>query len=132
MELSDKDKERILATKENIRNLTSEISILLVDSENNRDKIIEKMSHIISYISELSALSNYLICDPGLNVFRGDLWDIQMLFESDGMKYVLRNDIERFCSRANSVTFHEKDMSILSKIQIKLKNLNIINKPFSK
>jgi hypothetical protein len=132
MQLSDKDKDRILATKDNIRKLTSEIVILLPESQNNRDEILDKMSQIIGYISNLCAISNYLSSEPDLRDFKRDYRDIQDMFEVEGWKYILRNHVERFCSRANSVTFYEEKASLLSKIQIRLKNLNIINKPFSK
>jgi hypothetical protein len=46
------------------------------------------------------------------------------MFEQYGMEFVLRNDIERFCVKASSITFHKK-MGILSKIEIKVKEFHV-------
>lgn len=131
MPLSENDKVQILTTKENIRKLSTEISVLLVDSKKNRAEILDKMNQIIGHVADLCAISDYMNSEPNLPGFRRDYWAIQMMFEQDGRENVLRNHVERFCSRANSVIFHE-NVSLFSKMQIKLKNFNFINKPFSK
>jgi hypothetical protein len=84
MELSDKDKGLILDTKRNIRQITSEISSLISDIHKNRDEILDKMSHITGYISDLCAITNNSNCDPDLQDFRKDYWIIQSLFDSQG------------------------------------------------
>lgn len=132
MQLSENDKALILSKKDNIKKITSEIftlldnsqkNTLLNDSQKNRTKILDLMTQIISNLSDLSAISNYLSSEPDIHSFRRELWDIQTMFESEGMQYVLRNSIEIFCIRANSITFHEKQSGLFSKIEIKLENL---------
>jgi len=124
MQLSENDKTLILAKKENIRKITNEISVLLADSQKNRTEILNQMNQIVGNLSDLSAISNYLNSEPDLRSFRRDFWIIQTMFEQNGSEYLLRNAIERFCNRANSITFHKKE-GMFSKIEIKIENFHL-------
>lgn len=130
MELSDKDKELALSTKQSIRQLTSEISIPLSDIQKNRDEIFEKMSHITGHISDLCAIMNNSNCEPDLHNFRDEYLRIQVSFSSELGGNILRNRIERFCNSANSVIFNETKQSWFSQIQIRIKNITIFKNLF--
>jgi len=122
MQLSENDKTLLLSKKEDIRKISSDIFLLLDEPKKNRTQILNLINQIVGNLSDLSAISNYLCSEPDIRTFRRDFGDIQVKFEQDGTKFILRNDIERFCNRANSITFFE-NVSILSKIEIKLESL---------
>ena len=124
MQLSENDKTLILAKKENIQKITTDISVLLADPMKNRAQILIQMNQIVGNLSDLNVISNYLNSEPDLHSFRVDFDTIQMMFEQDGRKHILRNKIERFCNHANSIRFYEK-CSIFPKIEIKIKNFHL-------
>ena len=127
MQLSEKDKDLYLAKKENIRKVSSEIINLLNDSPKNelkikekRTEILDRMTIILGYLSDLSIITNSENSKPYLPSFRNDFWDIQVDFEREGRDAILRNDIERFCSRATSIEFFDEKKGWFSEFEIRI------------
>jgi hypothetical protein len=129
MQLSENDKDLYLAKKENIRKVSSEIINLLNDSPKNelkikekRTEILDRMTIILGYLSDLSIITNSENSKPYLLSFRNDFWAIQVDFEREGRDAILRNEIERFCSRATSIEFFDEKKGWFSEFEIRIKD----------
>ena len=108
MQLSEDEKSVIHARKQDIFTLTDEIFDLLPNCKKNQHEILNRMSRIFFNLRDLCTISDKLVLEPQLMMFRDNFLSVHTMFQQDDRQKIIQQRIENFCSDANSVMLHEK------------------------